>query len=88
MHPQFSQLTVQWFYRAYIYTGSIGEFRYRYDIDRKNRQIHVAIYSHYCYEVATDTVYRDFDWDETGVPQLQQWMQEKLEQFQATGKME
>ena len=33
MHPQFACLTPHWFYRAYVYTGSIGDFRYRFDRD-------------------------------------------------------
>ena len=88
MHPQFTQLTPQWFKRAYVYTGSIGPFRYRYANDQKNNQIHVAVYSHSCYEVATDRVYRDFSWDEAGVQALQQWMQEMLERFERTGTLE
>ena len=34
MHPQFAELTPNWFNRAFIYTGSIGEFRYRFDGDK------------------------------------------------------
>ena len=30
MHPQFEQLNERWFLRAFNYTGSIGDFRYRY----------------------------------------------------------
>ena len=71
-----------------VYTGSIGPFRYRYANDQKNNQIHVAVYSHFCYEVATDRVYRDFSWDEAGVQALQQWMQEMLERFERTGTLE
>ena len=28
MHPQFAELTPRWFKRAFVYTGSIGEFRF------------------------------------------------------------
>ena len=72
VHPQFSPLTVQWFYRAYVYTGSIGEFRYRYARDKDAGLIHAAVYSHYCYESARDTVQQDFPWTEAGVAALQQ----------------
>ena len=50
MHEQFQPLTVQWFKRAFVYTGSIGDFRYRYATDKD--VIHAAAYSTYCYEGA------------------------------------
>ena len=34
MHPQFAALTPRWFKRAFVYTGSIGEFRYRFATDK------------------------------------------------------
>ena len=43
MHPQFTELTPRWFKRAFIYTGSIGEFRYRFNNDAKENVIHAAV---------------------------------------------
>ena len=63
MHPQFAQLTVTWFRRAFVYTGSIGEFRYRFACDEKEKLIHAAVYSDVCYELALDKVEQDFSWD-------------------------
>ena len=83
MHPQFAQLTPQWFKRAFVYTGSIGDFRYRYATDKDNQQLHVAIYTVYCYEVAKDVQVRDFSWDESGVEELKQWLQSSYEAFLA-----
>lgn len=40
MHPQFTELTPRWFKRAFIYTGSIGEFRYRFNNDAKENVHH------------------------------------------------
>ena len=40
MHPQFAELTPNWFNRAFIYTGSIGEFRYRFDGDKDAGILH------------------------------------------------
>ena len=51
MHPQFTELTPRWFKRAFIYTGSIGEFRYRFNNDAKENVIHAAVYSQLCYEL-------------------------------------
>ena len=87
MHPQFAQLTPNWFYRAFVYTGSIGEFRYRYLMEKDHSAIHVAVYSRFCYEAATDVVEKDFPWDDAGVEQLKVWMQSALETFETTGKM-
>ena len=56
MHPQFACLTPHWFYRAYIYTGSIGDFRYRFDRDADANMLHTAVYSRLCYEVADDVL--------------------------------
>ena len=36
MHPDFAVLTPRWFKRAFVYTGSIGEFRYRFANDSEN----------------------------------------------------
>ena len=83
MHPQFAQLTPRWFKRAFVYTGSIGDFRYRFATDSKENQLHVAVYTVYCYEVAKDVQSRDFSWDEEGVEELKQWLQSSYEAFLA-----
>ena len=87
MHPQFAQLTNQWFMRAFNYTGSIGEFRYRYLMEKDHSTIHTAVYSRFCYQAATDVVERDFPWTDEGVEALKAWMQQAYDTFTATGKM-
>ena len=87
MHPQFAQLTNQWFMRAFNYTGSIGEFRYRYLMEKDHSTIHTAVYSRFCYQAATDVVERDFPWTDEGVEALKVWMQQAYDTFTATGKM-
>lgn len=81
MHPQFAELTPNWFNRAFIYTGSIGEFRYRFDGDKDAGILHTAVYSNICYELAQDKEERDFTWDEAGVETLKAWLQEKYEAY-------
>ncbi|MDO4810773.1 MAG: hypothetical protein Q3985_02390 [Eubacteriales bacterium] len=81
MHPQFDVLTPHWFNRAFVYTGSIGDFRYRFATDKDNKQLHAAVYSMYCYEVATDVREQDFSWDNEGVEQLKQWLQKEYDTF-------
>lgn len=87
MHPQFSQLTPQWFKRAFVYTGSIGDFRYRFANDKQAGQIHASIYTVFCFEAARDVQSRDFTWDEPGVEALKQWLQQAYDAFSATGKL-
>ena len=81
MHPQFSELTPRWFDRAYIYTGSIGEFRYRFAGDKDAGILHASVYSNVCYELACDKEEQDFPWDEPGVEALKTWLQEKYETY-------
>lgn len=87
MHPQFAQLNSRWFMRAFNYTGSIGEFRYRYLMEKDHSAIHAAVYTHYCFERATDVVEQDFPWTDEGVAALQNWMQSAYDTFCATGKL-
>ena len=87
MHPQFSQLTPRWFKRAFVYTGSIGDFRYRFANDKDNNALHAAIYTVFCYEVATDVQRRDFTWDDAGVEQLKQWLQEAYDTYTVSGAL-
>ena len=79
MHEQFTPLNVQWFKRAFVYTGSIGDFRYRYVTGKD--VIHVAAYSTYCYEVAQDKTEQDFPWTDEGVEELKNWIQAQYEVF-------
>ncbi len=82
MHPQFAQLTPQWFKRAFVYTGSIGDFRYRFaHAPKEDTTLHAAVYTVWCYEAATDVENRDFPWNEEGVKELQQWLQQSYEAF-------
>lgn len=83
MHPQFEAFTPKWFNRANVYTGSIGDFRYRFATDKKEKQLHAAVYTLLCYEAASDVEEQTFPWDEAGVSAMQQWLQEKYEAFLA-----
>jgi len=82
MHPQFSDLTPRWFKRAFVYTGSIGDFRYRYATDKDKNEISVSVYTVYCFEVAQDVKTEVFSWDDTGVEALKQWVDQEYQLFQ------
>lgn len=83
----FSRLTPQWLNRAYVYTGSVGpflhDFRYRWELDSENKLVHAAVYSKICYEKASDVEKQDFPWDDAGVEELKEWLQNRYEAFQA-----
>ena len=81
MHPQFAEMTPTWFQGAFVYTGSIGEFRYRFAGDREGGVLHTAVYSNVCYELAQDREEQDFPWNEDGVEALKSWLQEKYEAY-------
>ncbi len=82
MHPDFAQLTPAWFLRAFVYTGSIGDFRYRFAHEDK-ATLHAAVYTVFCYEQAADRMEQDFPWTEEGVEQLKAWLQERYDHFTA-----
>ena len=81
MHPQFEEMNPKWFNRANYYSGSIGDFRYSFLMDKKEKIIHAATYTLYCYEVAKDVENRDYAWDETGVAELKSWLQSQYEAY-------
>lgn len=80
MHPNFAQLTVRWFKRAFVYTGNIGEFRYRFK--QNGETLSIATYTHLCYEAADDVVEREFPWTEEGAEQIKAFLQEQFDAYQ------
>ena len=84
MHPNFSQLTPRWFKRAFVYTGNIDDFRYRFEMDKDNGLLHTAVYTVYCFEVAKDVQQQDFPWDDQGVEQLKAWVDKEYEDGRVT----
>ena len=81
MHPQFAVLTPHWFKRAYVYTGSIGEFRYRFKRGKGDDPLQVAVYTSLCYEAAVDVEEREFPLTDEGVEEVKAWLQEKYEAY-------
>lgn len=81
MHPQFAVLTPHWFKRAYVYTGSIGEFRYRFRRGKAGEPLLASVYTNLCYEAATDIEEREYPLTDEGVAELRQWLQEKYEAY-------
>ena len=91
MHPYFSVMDERWCHRAFVYTGSVTDreknldFRYRYEQVKGDDgdALKASTYSDLCYELAQDKVEQDFSWDEPGVAQVKDWLQEHYEQYLA-----
>ena len=87
MQPQFEIMTPHWLNRAHMYNGSIGPifsaFRYRMEMDEKEKMVHAATYSKICYEKADDVETRDFSWDDSGVEEMKNWFQSQYEAYLA-----
>ena len=77
----------RWFKRAFVYTGNIDDFRYRFEMDKDNGLLHTAVYTVYCFEVAKDVQQQDFPWDDQGVEQLKAWLQERYDHYTREGSL-
>jgi len=75
------QLTTNWFNRAYVYTGSFGDFRFRFAVDKSTNTITASTYTHYCFEKASDVENKVITWDEEGVEELKAWLRSQYEMF-------
>ncbi len=87
MEAAFERITPNWLHRAFVYTGSVGTgfhvFRYRLAQDGEANTVHAAAYSDLCYDKASDVEKRDFAWDDAGVAELRDWLQERYEEYLA-----
>ena len=81
----FARLTPAWLKRATVYTGSVGpfqqDFRFRLQQDKGEGLIHAAVYTKVCYELAEDKEEKSFPWNEEGIAELRQWLQERYDAF-------
>jgi len=73
------QLTPNWFQRAYVYTGSFGEFRFRFAVDKSTNTITASTYTHYCFEKASDVENKVITHDEEGVSELKDWLRARYQ---------
>ncbi len=85
----FEEMTVRWFHRAFVYTGSVTErgvdFRYRYEQVKTDggAELRASTYSARCYERADDVEEKLFPWTEEGVAALREWYQAQYESYAA-----
>lgn len=83
----FAQITPNWLNRAYLYNGSYGplfhDFRYRLEMNGKEKKVTASAYSKACYEATEDRETEVFDWTDEGVEAMKNWLQARYEAFVA-----
>ena len=64
-----------------VYTGSIGEFRYRFHMEFDSDEVEVAAYTKWCYEKAEDVRETKFTIQDGDLTELKAWLNAQYEDF-------
>ncbi len=70
--------TLEWFRFGNIYTGSVGDFRYRLCPDKSAGNLTASVYTRFSYHIATDVEEREFPLTEQGITSAREWVLSKL----------
>ena len=57
-----------------VYTGSIGDFRYRFHMEFDSDEVEVATYTKWCYEKAADVESATFTIENGDLSALKEWL--------------
>ena len=57
-----------------VYTGSIGDFRYRFHMEFDSDEVEVATYTKWCYEKAADVESATFTIENGDLSALKDWL--------------
>lgn len=57
-----------------VYTGSIGDFRYRFHMEFDSNEVEVAAYTKWCYEKADDAESAVFTIENDDLSALKEWL--------------
>ena len=57
-----------------VYTGSIGDFRYRFHMEFDSDEVEAAAYTKWCYEKATDVRETKFTIQNEDLSELKAWL--------------
>ena len=87
MHPVFDEITPSWLDRAHVYTGSIGDYRYRFAQTNNGTTILASVYTKWCYEVAKDVHEKEYPWDDAGIAEMRNWLQQLYDAYTSTGAL-
>ncbi len=66
--------TLEWFEFKNIYTGSVGDFRYRIAPDVKESKLKASVYTEYSYHHAKDIQETEFPLTEDGLLEARKWI--------------
>ncbi len=77
MKKEIEALTMHELRVTSVYTGSIGEFRYRFHMEFDSNELDVATYTQWCYEKATDIKETHFTIENEDLSALKAWMNEQ-----------
>ena len=64
-----------------VYTGSIGDFRYRFHMEFDSDELEAATYTKWCYEKATDVEEAKFTIENGDLSELKAWLNEKYYKY-------
>ena len=81
MKKEIAALTMHELRVTSVYTGSIGEFRYRFHIEFGSDELEVATYTKWCYEKANDVKEAQFTIVDGDLTQLKEWMNERYYEY-------
>ena len=77
MKKEIEALTMHELRVTSVYTGSIGDFRYRFHIEFGSDELDVATYTKWCYEKATDIHEAHFTLENGDLSEMKAWMNEQ-----------
>ena len=77
MKKEIEALTMHELRVTSVYTGSIGDFRYRFHMEFGSNELDVATYTKWCYEKATDVREAHFTIENEDLGALKAWMNEQ-----------
>ena len=70
--------TLEWFKFGNIFTGSVGDFRYRIAPIKADDELLASVYSVFSYKNAKDKEETRFPFTEEGIYQAREWILGKL----------
>lgn len=74
MKREIAALTMHELRVTSVYTGSIGDFRYRFHMEFDSDEVEVSTYTRICYEKATDIETATFTIHDKDLSEMKEWM--------------
>ena len=74
-------MPLEWYKFGNIYTGSIGDYRYRFEPSKDKEKVKASRYTVYAYSEADDIEETDFELSESGLEEARDWLFEKYQEY-------